>query len=136
MEDGLESGKGVFAIERRKHERFDVEFPLDYSRIDDKEKYDGLVANASEGGILVYLPERLEMGEMLRIKIFIAKELELNTVNVIAKVVWYDWVARERWGQYRYGLQFQSIYKGDFTKLKDLFREIGKRRNPRQGGKR
>ena len=50
MEGGLESGKGVLAIERRKHERFDVEFPLDYSRIDDKEKYEGLAANASEKG--------------------------------------------------------------------------------------
>jgi hypothetical protein len=136
MEGGLESGKGVFAIERRKHERFDVEFPLDYSRIDDKEKYEGLAANASEGGILVYLPERLEMGEILKIKIFIAKELELNSVSVIARVVWYDWVARERWGQFRYGLQIQSIYKEDFAKLRDLFREIGKRRDRRQGGKR
>ena len=41
------------------------------------------------------------MGEILRIKIFIAKELELNSVSVIARVVWYDWVAREKWGQFR-----------------------------------
>ena len=53
---------GVLAIEKRKHPRFSVELPLDYSRVNGKETLGGMVANASEGGLLVYLPERIEMG--------------------------------------------------------------------------
>ncbi len=38
----LSSKKGVVAIERRKHPRFNLELPLDYFRIDDKENYGGI----------------------------------------------------------------------------------------------
>ena len=51
---------GILAIERRKHPRFVVELPLDYCRVDGSDIYGGIVANASEGGLLVYLPERLD----------------------------------------------------------------------------
>ena len=61
---------GVLAIEKRKHPRFSVELPLDYARVNGKETYGGMVANASEGGLLVYLPERIEIGSLLKIEIF------------------------------------------------------------------
>ena len=46
---------------------------MDYFRVDDKENYGGIVANASQMGILVYLPEKMEMGTMLKTEIFYAK---------------------------------------------------------------
>jgi c-di-GMP-binding flagellar brake protein YcgR len=117
---------GVLAIEKRKHPRFSVELPLDYSRIEGKETYGGIVANASEGGILVYLSERMEIGTLLKIEIFYVRGLEFDTIKAIAKVVWSDLAARESWGEYRYGLQFQSIDEKDFVRLITLLKEIGK----------
>ncbi|RPJ10847.1 MAG: PilZ domain-containing protein [Deltaproteobacteria bacterium] len=117
---------GVLAIEKRKHPRFSVELPLDYSRVDGKETYGGIVANASEGGLLVYLPEVINLGDSLRIEIFYASGLELNSIKAIAKVVWYDLAAKESWGEHRYGLQFQAIEEKDLERLKALLREIGK----------
>jgi c-di-GMP-binding flagellar brake protein YcgR len=122
----LSSKKGVVAIERRKHPRFNLELPLDYFRIEDEENYGGIVANASELGILVYLPEKMEIGTALRIEIFYAKGLELETIKAITKVVWADLPARKTWGEYRYGLQFQSIDKRELSKLKSLLREVGR----------
>jgi len=117
---------GVLAIEKRKHPRFSVELPLDYTRIDGKEIYGGMVANASEGGLLVYLPERIEIGALLKIEIFYVKGLELDTIKVVGKIVWSDLAARESWGEHRYGLQFQNIEEKDFNRLMNLLKEVGK----------
>ena len=117
---------GVLAIEKRKHPRFSVELPLDYSRINGKETLGGMVANASEGGLLVYLPERIEIGASLKIEIFYVRGLELDTIKAVARVVWCDLAARESWGEHRYGLQFQSIEEKDFSRLITLLKEVGK----------
>ncbi len=118
---------GILAVERRKHPRFVVELPLDYTRTSqESEIYGGIVANASEGGLLVYLPERIEMGSVLKIQVFYVRDLEFNMIKGIAKVVWSDLAARESWGEYRYGLQFLSIEEEEFNKLISLLKEVGK----------
>jgi hypothetical protein len=62
----------------------------------------------------------------LKIEIFFASGLELNSVKAVAKVVWYDLAAKESWGEHRYGLQFQSIEEKDYERLKILLRDVGK----------
>jgi c-di-GMP-binding flagellar brake protein YcgR len=126
--------KGVVAIERRKHPRFNLELPLDYFRIKDKENYGGIVANASELGILVYLPGKMEVGATLSIEIFYAKGLELDSIKAIGKVVWADLTARKTWGEHRYGLQFQSIDKRNLSKLKNLLKDVGKTKDLERKG--
>jgi c-di-GMP-binding flagellar brake protein YcgR len=117
---------GVLAIEKRKHPRFSVELPLDYTQVDGKDIYGGIVANASEGGLLVYLPERIEIGALLKIEIFYVRGLELDTIKAVAKIVWSDLAARESWGEHRYGLQFLNIEENDFNRLMNLLKEVGK----------
>jgi c-di-GMP-binding flagellar brake protein YcgR len=118
--------KSAVGLEKRKHPRFSVELPLDYSRPEGKEVYGGIVANASEGGVLVYLPERLETGAVLKIEILYVKGLELNTIKAVAKVVWGDLATRETWGEHQYGLQFQNIDETDFSRLISLLKELRK----------
>jgi c-di-GMP-binding flagellar brake protein YcgR len=117
---------GVLSVDRRRYPRFSVELPLDYCRVEGRETYGGIVANASEGGVLVYLPERMEMGAILKIEIFYVSGLELDTIKATAKIVWSDLAAKTSWGEYRYGLQFVSIGDNDFTRLMNLLKEIGK----------
>jgi c-di-GMP-binding flagellar brake protein YcgR len=130
--DKSKSKEGIFIVERRRHPRIGVELPLDYSLADREETYGGIVANASEGGLLVYLSETTELGALLKIKIIFVKGSELNTIRGIAKVVWSDLAAKKVWGEYRYGLQFQSFQEGDLKKLKTLLQEVGKTHD-RQG---
>jgi hypothetical protein len=130
--DKSKSKEGIFIVERRKHPRIRVELPLDYSLADREETYGGIVANASEGGLLVYLSETTELGALLKIEIIFVKGSELNTIRGIAKVVWSDLAAKKAWGEHRYGLEFQSFQKGDFQKLETLLKKVGKT-NDRQG---
>jgi len=124
--------KGVVVIEKRKQPRINLELPLDYLRINKNENYGGIVANASELGVLVYLPEKMEMGTTLSTEIFYENSLKLDSIKAIAKVVWADLPARKTGGEYRYGLQFQSIDRQNLGKLKNLFKEAKKIKNPKR----
>ena len=119
------SKEGVFIVERRKHPRIRVELPLDYSVVDREETHGGLIADISEGGLLVYLPEALELGTFLRIEILFAKGMELNSVKGIAKIVWSDLATKTISEENRYGLEFQSFIEGDLQKLKAILKELG-----------
>jgi c-di-GMP-binding flagellar brake protein YcgR len=120
-----ESKKGIFIVERRRQPRFSMELPLDYC-IERDYRYGGVAANASKGGLLVYLPEAIVVGTLLKIEILFAKGLELSSIKAIAKVVWADLPPKEIWGEYRYGLEFQSFQEGDLQKLRRLLKELGK----------
>lgn len=128
MNEKIQSQKktGVLTVERRRHPRYSVEFPLDYSFVEGKETYGGIVANASEGGLLVYLPQRIELGTLLKIEILYVQGLEFNTIKAIAKIVWSDLASKMSWGEYRYGLQFIHIEEQDYNRLINLLKEIGK----------
>jgi len=118
--------KGAVVVERRRHPRITVELPLNYSIVEGKESHGGMVADASEGGLLVYLRERIPIGTHLKIEIVFVKGLELTSIKGISKVVWSDLAARESFGEFRYGLQFQSFHEGDLDRLKTLLNEIGR----------
>ena len=120
------SQEGIFIVERRKHPRFSMELPLDY-RIEREDRFGGITTNASIGGVLVYLPEPIVVGTSLKIEILFAKGSELNSIKADAKVVWSDLAPKEIWGEYRYGLEFESFQEGDLQKLKKLLREVGEK---------
>jgi c-di-GMP-binding flagellar brake protein YcgR len=115
---------GLLSIERRKYPRYNVELPLSYSRVNDKELFGGIVANASGGGILVYLPEKMEIGAVLTIEIFFLRGFELDTIHLIAKAVWNDLTTKGNLGEFRYGLEFQYIDQKDYDKLLALLEGI------------
>jgi c-di-GMP-binding flagellar brake protein YcgR len=124
--DKSKSKEGVFLVERRRHPRISVELPFDYSGVDTQEIHGGISANASEGGLLVYLSETIKIGAVLKIEVIFVKGPELNKIEGIAKVVWSDLAAKETWRENRYGLQFQSFQEGDLEKLKILLKEVGR----------
>ena len=120
----LQPQMDAVAGDKRRHPRFSVELPLDYSDVNGKEIHGGIVANASEGGLLVYLPERIEVGKLLKIEILYVKGLDLETIKATAKIVWSDLATAESLREHRYGLQFQFIEQRDFGRLVSLLKEV------------
>jgi hypothetical protein len=111
------------ARERRRTPRVYLKLPISYSRPSAKDHYGGIVGNASEGGILVHLPDKLDPGEVLKIEILFAKGWELRTVRGDAKIVWSDLAVRKRGKVHRYGLQFHLFNKKNLQKLRILLKE-------------
>jgi len=130
-EGRLQSQKGVFAIQRRKHPRLSIQLPLDYSLMDGKTvSKGGMTADASEGGLLVYLREGVEIGALLKIEIFYINASGLDAIRAIAKVVWSNLAARQSGEEYRYGLEFQSIDRRNSQNLRILLKRSSETRDP------
>jgi c-di-GMP-binding flagellar brake protein YcgR len=115
---------GIVNFERRKHPRFNIDLPIEYSFLPSPVSHPGRALNASEGGLLVYLSERVEISQLLQLKLFFPSGSELNGVELIAEVVWMDMHLGKDWGDYRCGLRFVDISPEGLNKLKRFLRSL------------
>jgi len=115
---------GIVNFERRKHPRFNIDLPIEYSLLPSPVSHPGRALNASEGGLLVYLSEKVEMSQLLQLKLFSPSGSELNGVELIAEVVWIDIHLGKDWGDYRCGLRFVDISPEGLNKLKRFLRSL------------
>jgi c-di-GMP-binding flagellar brake protein YcgR len=109
---------GIVNLERRRYPRFNIDLPIEYYRIDSSIGHTGRGLSISEGGLLIYFPEQMEVSQYLRLKLFLPLGSELNIIEVLAEVVWRDIHLGEGWGDYRCGVKFIDIPPEEITKLK------------------
>jgi hypothetical protein len=114
---------GTVNFEKRKHPRFSVDLPVEYSQADVFVEQ-GRAINASEGGLLLYLPEQMGMGTHLRLKLFFTMGSELNAIETVVEVVWVDMALEKDRGDYRTGVRFAEISTEDVGKLKNFLRSL------------
>jgi len=115
---------GIVNFERRKHPRFNIDLPIEYSLLPSPVSQPGRALNASEGGLLVYLSEKVEISQLLQLKLFFPSGSELNGIELIAEVVWMDIHLGKDWGDYRCGLGFVDISPEGLNKLKTFLRSL------------
>jgi c-di-GMP-binding flagellar brake protein YcgR len=115
---------GVVNFERRRNPRFSLDLPIEYQLIPPTLRYTGRVLNASEGGLLVYLPQQVEIGQHLIIKLFFASGSHLHSIEVVAEVVWMDIHLGKDWGDYRCGVKFINISSDDRSKLENFLKSL------------
>jgi c-di-GMP-binding flagellar brake protein YcgR len=115
---------GIVNFERRKHPRFNIDLPIEYSLLPSSVSHAGRALNASEGGLLVYLSEKVEISQLLQLKLFFPSGSELNGVALIAEVAWMDIHLGKDWGDYRCGVRFVDISPEDLNKLKRFLRDL------------
>jgi len=114
---------GTVNFEKRKHPRFSVDLPVEYSRTEQVLEQ-GRAINASQGGLLLHLPEQMEMGMQLKLKLFFAMGSELNAIETVVEVVWADMHLEKDRGDYRTGVRFIMISQEDVGKLQDFLRSL------------
>ena len=124
-EEKVKSRYGTVNFEKRKHPRFDVNLPIEYVR-SDLVTSRGEALNASEGGLLLYLPEKMEIGQHLSLKLFFSSGSELKTIETLVKVVWMDFHLGENRGDYRAGVMFIDISPGDMEKLRNFLQSLSR----------
>ncbi|HYA93000.1 MAG TPA: PilZ domain-containing protein [Thermodesulfobacteriota bacterium] len=106
--------------EKRKWTRVSVALPVRYSKADSFFKY-ARAANASEGGLLICLPEKMGVGEHLALKLFLPIRSGSNMIEAVVQVVWMDIHLRKDWTwDYRTGVRFEDISPRDRTHLKNF----------------
>ena len=115
---------GTVNFERRKYPRFNVNLPIEYYRIDSSISHTGKALNISEGGLLIYFPEEMEIGQHLKLKLFLASASEMKTIEPLVEVVWIDFHLGTDWEDYRTGVMFVNISTGDMEKLKNFLANL------------
>jgi hypothetical protein len=118
-EEESKPGYGIVNFEKRRYPRFSVDLPVEYTRRDLVAKQ-GRVINVSEGGLLVYFSEQMEIGQALRMKLFSLSGSELSMMEIVSQVVWMDVHEGKGWGGYWSGLKFVDISPVDLDKLKSF----------------
>ena len=107
-EEKEEETKPRCGTEKRRYPRFSVDFPVEYARRDLVAKQ-GRVINASEGGLLANFPEQMEIGQHLRLKLFLTSGSELNMMEIVNQVIWMEFHKEKDRGDYRTGVEFVDI---------------------------
>ena len=117
---------GVANFERRRHPRYTVDLPIEYSRRRGApESYlSGRAVNASEGGLLIYFPEKIEIGEILKMRLFFTTGRELRSIEMVVQVVWIDIHLGDEGEDFRSGVRFIDIPSSDLVQLKDFLRGL------------
>ena len=108
-------------FENRRYPRFDIHLPIEYYQIKSSMTHTG---NISEGGSLIYFPEETDVRQYLRLKLFFSFGPELNTIKVLAEVVWMDHHLSMDQEYYPYGVKFVDISPEDGTRLRNFLRSL------------
>ena len=93
---------------------------MEYYRIDSSTGTFGRALDISEGGLLIYFPEKMEIGQRLSLKLFLSMGSKLITIEILSEVAWVELRIGEDWGDYRTGVKFVDISPDDMAKVKDF----------------
>jgi hypothetical protein len=115
---------GIINFEKRRHPRFTVDLPIEYYRVDSPIPETGRAVNASEGGLLVYFPEEVKVGDRLRLRLFFNVGSQLNTIEMVVQIAWVDLHLGREWGDYRSGVRFVDISPEDLDRLKTFLKNL------------
>jgi c-di-GMP-binding flagellar brake protein YcgR len=118
---------GTVNFERRQYPRFSIDLPIEYSRTDSSIAHPGQAANISGGGLFIYLPERVELGQHLGLKLFFASISEsLHTMEVLAEVVWRSSEPGELGKNYACGVKFIDVRPMDMNRLRSFLESLAR----------
>jgi len=105
--------------ERRMYPRFLLNLPIEYLPLDSPAGYSSHTVNASEGGLMICLHERVEVRKHLHLKIFFSSGPSVLTINPMVQVMWAD----EQLGKdetYRHGVSFVDPTSEEVHKFRDF----------------
>ena len=113
---------GIAKFEKRKHPRFLLHLPIEYDRVNSDFNSAGYTFNASKGGLMVNLPEQMNIGQYLKITLFFSFGSDLNSIRMLSQVVWADHVGEN--GSYRSGVRFVDISSEDMNRLESFLKKV------------
>jgi c-di-GMP-binding flagellar brake protein YcgR len=115
---------GIANLEGRRSPRFPIRLPIEYYRANSPINQTGKTIDASESGLQILFPEQLEIGQKLNLKLFFSSGSKLNTVEMLAEVVWVNTQLGEGEKLYRSGVRFINVSPEGMAKLKNLLASL------------
>jgi hypothetical protein len=110
-----EEGEKIVA-DKRRHQRHSFNLPMEYHRADSKTGHPAFTLNISEKGLLIDLPDELEVGQNLKLRI---PQAAYDPIEIFAQVVWTNPPSRKG-GGYRSGMRISRLSAENRDKLRIL----------------
>lgn len=110
-------------IERRRHPRIPLRLPTEYFPEGSTKGRVCHTINICEGGVLLFLPEKVRVGQRLGVAIYYFFEYELICFEAAGKVVWTEKVDDSE-TKYRSALEFTDLAINDLENLKKFLKKI------------
>jgi len=108
-------------FEKRRYPRLDIHLPIECDQMKSSITHTG---NISEGGLLIFFPEQMNVSQYLRLKLFFSLDSELNAVKALAEVVWMNNHLSKDRENYPYGVKFIDISPEDRAKLRNFISRL------------
>ena len=102
--------------DRRKHRRILIDLPFEYRLLNSSRNHFGNAMDISEGGLLLYFPEEIQVGQKLELFIFSG---DLKCIEALVEVVWAENQPKKK-GDHRAGVRFVNIPWDSLYKLKKI----------------
>ena len=123
-EKELKQRFGVAKFEERAHPRFLLNLPVEYYPAAPKIQGRGYTGNASEGGLIVHLRRHLEVGDLLKLRLFFSSGPGMDNVSTVEMISQVIWTEKLRDEEYRCGIKFVDISAEDMNKLSSFLRNL------------
>ena len=108
--------------ETRRHPRLFLNLPIEYQRTNRNELHPGYTFNASASGLMVNIPEKIDIGQHMQLTLFFSYGPELNSIEALSQVVWVE--DGDRTGDYRSGVEFVAISPDNMGRLESFLQKV------------
>ncbi len=106
--------------ERRKYPRLSIDWPAEYWPINIPKGRPGRTGDISEGGLLLYLHEKVAVGQNIGVKIFTGPGFESKSIEALCKPVWNDSHFGKKDFYHRIGVKFVAISAENMDEVKNV----------------
>jgi c-di-GMP-binding flagellar brake protein YcgR len=105
--------------EVRQYTRVLLHLPVEYYVNNPKIPRLGHTTNLSPGGVMLNIPEKLDIGQSISLAIFVSLGKSVEAIKVSSKVIWV--AGEEKGGGFRSGVKFIDLSANDRNKLERFF---------------
>ncbi len=126
MEDlgnGQKHRYGLAYVDGRKHPRYTANFLIEYWQGTGANITAGHTGNISEGGLMAFLSEPIDIGQMLRLKIHCVTPNHKRIINTIVQVLRAD-ARPDKDGDYRIATKIVEISPEDLDRFREILNDM------------
>ncbi len=109
--------------EKRRHFRLSLHLPMEYSLPESSRFRLAYMADICEGGLLMYTPEKLDVGQNLRVKFYSGAAAGIDCIQAFGEVIRVDNLGKSG-KEYRYGVRFSDMQPNFFKKLRKYLKNL------------
>jgi hypothetical protein len=110
-------------IEKRQCPRIPLRLPTEYFPVGAAKARLCHTINICEGGVLLCLPEKVRVGQRLKVEIYYYFDYDLTSFEALGEVVWAEKLEDSEI-EYRGALEFIDLALNDLEKLRGFLRKI------------